>query len=337
MKQTLIIGPCSAESYEQLESTLQGFDKSLFDAYDVYFRAGCWKPRTMPGQFEGYGEEALAWLKQLKDKYNVKICTEIANAQHLQLALQYDIDAVWIGARTVTDVFSMTALAAHMPANLPVFVKNPMSADLALWVGGIKRLSHCTNLFAIHRGFTASKYESTTKYRNVPVWDIVKDLKHELPGLHVLFDPSHVAGDVRYLNELMHFAASSQMYSGYMIESHYCPEKALTDSKQQIKPDEVAKLLHQTVSLLDFERCKIDEIDEEIVALIAKRRDVVMNIARKKAIDNKPIKDVSRRTQVYEHVQNVAAKHNLPKYLITDIWEKLHDYFVHFQKKLNES
>lgn len=331
-RQILIVGPCSAESFEQLEKTLQGLDKSLFNDYDVYFRAGCWKPRTMPGQFEGYGEEALKWLQQLKCGRSIKVCTEVATIEQLQLALKYGIDAIWIGARTVTDVFAMSTLSTAIPSTLTVFVKNPISADLNLWIGGLKRLSHCENLYAIHRGFTVSEYTSYSKYRNDPKWNIVHDLKQHMPDVKVIFDPSHIAGDRIFVKSLIKAAKSSNLYDGFMIESHYNPNEALTDSKQQILPSEVKYVINQDASAFSFEREQIDEIDEKIIHLISKRFDVVKKIGKKKMILHEPIVQTDRKNELFKNVEISANKCNVSTTLVEAIYQLIHDESVKYQQ-----
>ena len=234
----VIAGPCSAESEEQMMETAKG----LVGIGIEVMRAGIWKPRTRPGGFEGSGAKGLEWFKDVKQETGLKIATEIATPAHLEEALKTGIDILWIGARTVCNPFSVQAIADALKGiDIPVLVKNPISPDLNLWIGGLERIHNAgiKQLGAIHRGF----FSHTEKaYRNVPIWEIAKALHQAIPNLPILFDPSHTGGKRKFVATLSQ-EAMSRNYDGLIIESHYNPEKAWTDANQQVTPEELGKIL----------------------------------------------------------------------------------------------
>ena len=162
----IIAGPCSAETQEQVLCTA----KQLKNAGFTLFRAGVWKPRTKPGGFEGNGEKALPWLKQVQSSLNMPVAIEVATPEHVHLALKHGITILWIGARTTTNPFAIQAIADALEghSDVCVLVKNPISPDLELWLGALERINRAgiTKLAAIHRGF--SSYQNKL-YRNVPM------------------------------------------------------------------------------------------------------------------------------------------------------------------------
>ena len=200
------------------------------------FRAGVWKPRTKPGGFEGNGEKALPWMKQVKDETHMLVATEVATPEHVELALKYDMDILWIGARTTANPFAMQALADAMKGvDVPVFVKNPVNPDLELWIGALQRLNQAgvKRLGAIHRGF--SSYEQKI-YRNAPMWQIPIELHRRIPELPIISDPSHIGGRRELIAPLCQ-QAMDLGFDGLIVESHCDPDKAWSDAKQQVTPD----------------------------------------------------------------------------------------------------
>ena len=128
----LIAGPCSAESEKQMLDIAERLDKNQTQI----FRAGIWKPRTKPNCFEGVGAIGLKWLKKVKDEFQMEIATEVANANHVKLALEYDVDFLWIGARTTVNPFTVQEIAeALKDTDKTILVKNPVNPDLDLWIG----------------------------------------------------------------------------------------------------------------------------------------------------------------------------------------------------------
>ena len=234
----LITGPCSAESEEQVLCTA----KQLAAKGMKIFRAGVWKPRTKPNTFEGYGVEALPWLAEAREVTGLPITTEVANAKHVEEASLYDLDIYWVGARTVSNPFSMQEVAeALRGTDKMVYVKNPVSADIDLWAGGVERLLACgiKNIGLIHRGFSGY---GAGDLRNAPMWHLALEMRRRMPDLPMICDPSHICGSRQYIQDIAQQAADLG-YDGFMIESHICPEKALSDSKQQLTPEDFAKVI----------------------------------------------------------------------------------------------
>lgn len=283
----IFAGPCSAESEEQVLEAARGVRAAGADV----FRAGLWKPRTKPGGFEGVGAAGLPWLRRVKKETGLPVATEIATGAHLRLALRWGVDCVWLGARTTANPFAVqeiadtfASLSAAERASVAVLVKNPVNPDLELWVGALERLhaAGVRRLGAVHRGF--SSY-GETYYRNAPMWRIPIELKRRLPQLPLLFDPSHTGGRRELIAPLSRQAMLLE-FDGLMIESHCHPECALSDAAQQITPAELASLLEslqkpegnaESVAIDDYRR-NIDAIDEELLALLARRLDVVRAI-----------------------------------------------------------
>jgi chorismate mutase len=282
----IISGPCSAESREQVLQTAGQLKQTGMVAA---FRSGIWKPRTMPNEFEGHGIPALKWLIEARQLYNLPLAVEVATPRHVEACLKEGIDILWIGARTSVNPFSVQELAeALRGVDVPVLVKNPLNPDLKLWIGVIERLmiSGITKIAAVHRGFNT--YEKT-KYRNEPLWEIPVKLKSLYPELPVICDPSHIAGHRDLLREVVQQALLLDA-DGFMIETHYQPQNALTDAQQQIHPSGMADLFNafeiplaaEQTPCKDLEilRCKIDEFDKSLINLLAKRMNVVRDIAK---------------------------------------------------------
>ncbi|MEN7546960.1 3-deoxy-7-phosphoheptulonate synthase [Rapidithrix thailandica] len=257
----IISGPCSAETEEQLIRTANLL--AATEKVDL-LRAGIWKPRTRPNSFEGVGEEGLKWLKNASEETGKPVCTEVANAKHTELALKHGIDVLWIGARTTVNPFSVQEIAdALKGVDIPVMVKNPVNPDLELWIGALERINQAgiTRLAAIHRGF--SSYEKT-KYRNQPKWVLPVELKQRFPELPMLCDPSHIAGSRDIISQVSQKALDFGM-EGLMVESHFAPDKAWTDAKQQITPEVLKQVLASLTTVKDVvkqvgqEMYKVDE------------------------------------------------------------------------------
>ena len=283
-KPLIIAGPCSAESEEQMLAT----GNALKSHQNILFRAGVWKPRTRPNNFEGIGRIGLTWLKIVKEETGLATTTEVANAFHVEEALKQDVDVLWIGARTTVNPFAVQEIAnALKGVDIPLMIKNPLNPEVNLWVGAIERFADAglTKLAAIHRGFFAY---NNTKYRNIPQWQLAIELRRRVPGIPMICDPSHIAGKSSLIYEVSQKAIDMN-YDGLMIETHINPEKALSDNNQQVTPQQLNEILEKLVvrqakiedpvfkSSLDQLRIEIDDLDYELLDVLKRR----MNVAEK--------------------------------------------------------
>lgn len=338
-KPLVVAGPCSAESEEQVIATA----KELVQQEDVrIFRAGIWKPRTRPNSFEGVGEEGLSWLANVKKETGLLTSTEVANARHAELALKAGIDILWIGARTSVNPFSVQEIADCLKGtNIPVMIKNPINADLALWIGAIERMhgAGLNKLVAIHRGF--STFEKS-KYRNNPLWRIPMELKRQIPELPIICDPSHITGDRSLIAHVSQKAMDMDM-DGVMIETHLNPDKAMSDAAQQITPTtlrEIIKNLHCRTEFSanrDFEkeleklRLNIDRIDHEILEALKMRMNIVEQIGQTKAANNVTALQVHRMDQLMNNRINAGKSIGLDENFIKELYHVIHEESVRQQ------
>ena len=339
-KPFVIAGPCSAESEDQLLQIATNIKSSV----DV-FRAGVWKPRTMPNSFEGVGEVALGWLKKVKEETGLKIATEVATAKHVELCLESGIDILWIGARTTVNPFYVQEIAEALSGvDIPVFVKNPIHPDLSLWIGALERLSNkgITKLSAIHRGFFT--YESSA-YRNEPKWELPIDLKRSLPDLPIICDPSHIAGNTNLIEEITQIAMDLDM-NGLMIETHHNPSEAWSDAKQQLTPNQLIYILDKLVlrnksfednnlnNELNILREKIDVLDSELVEKLNLRTSLVEEIANLKLESNITIFQLDRWFQILEERRSQALIIGMDPKMVTDMFKLIHKYSILTQSKI---
>jgi chorismate mutase len=296
----LIAGPCAAESKEQLYKTAEElfeFHINISDYFDFkYFRCGIWKARTNPDDFQGIGSVAFEWLKEIKEQFGFKICVEVASKEHTSLCIKNNIDAIWVGARTTVNPFLVQEIADIVQhSSLSVLVKNPINPDINLWLGAIQRFRNAgiKDVMAVHRGFSI---ENEHVYRNAPCWEIPVALKMKLPDIPMLCDIAHIAGNV-HLQQTVAQTAINYGFDGLMAELHHAPEKALSDSKQQLLPSQFAHLLNAiTLPTLDntakntlfIQRNLIKNIDIQISKLLSKRMEIVDEIATIKAKNDLP-------------------------------------------------
>lgn len=337
----IISGPCSAESEEQLLSTAGQL--AQIKAVKL-FRAGVWKPRTRPNMFEGHGERALKWLQNVNRETGLKTTIEVANPKHVELALKYQIDVLWLGARTVVNPFSVQEIADSLRGvDIPVMIKNPLNPDLSLWIGAFERLndSGITKLAAIHRGFDFFKKSA---FRNAPMWEIPIELKRLYPHLPVFTDPSHISGKRSLLAEIAQKALDLEM-DGLMIESHYNPETALTDAKQQITPNALNKLIENLIirekkgdiafeSRLEEFRTEIDRLDAEMIGILARRMEIIDAIGQYKKENNITILQLKRWSNILiERLENGTNLGLEPDFLIK-ILELVHKESIARQTRI---
>ncbi|MCC6601473.1 MAG: bifunctional 3-deoxy-7-phosphoheptulonate synthase/chorismate mutase type II [Crocinitomicaceae bacterium] len=302
-KPFLISGPCSVETEEQLLSTA----RQLAATGGVHlFRGGIWKPRTRPDSFEGVGEAGIEWMVNVKKETGLPIATEVASAHHVELCLNAGFDVLWIGSRTTVNPFSVQEIAdALQGSDIPVIVKNPVNPDLQLWIGAIERLQRAgiRKIIAMHRGFS---FFGKTIYRNKPMWEIPIGLKTLFPSLEIFCDPSHICGRRDLLAKVAQQALDLGM-SGLMIESHISPDKAWSDARQQITPENLLTLINSLHVRTKFPkgenelallRSEIDRTDEDILHLIAQRMKLAEEIGWYKKENNVMILQIERWSEI---------------------------------------
>ena len=330
----VIAGPCSAETEEQVMSTA----RMLADKGCHIFRAGVWKPRTKPGGFEGNGEKALPWLKEVKEETGMMISTEVATPDHVELAMRYDMDVLWVGARTSANPFAMQALADSMQGlQIPVLVKNPVNPDLELWIGGLQRLNQAgiKRLGVIHRGF--SSYDKKI-YRNLPMWQIPIELRCRIPGLPIICDPSHIGGRRDLIAPLCQ-QAMDLGFDGLIVESHCKPKEAWSDAKQQVTPDILDYILSllvirdDTFTTEDIRslRAQIDELDNSLMELLAKRFRLCREIGTFKKEHNMTILQTRRYNEILEKRGTQAGLCGMNPKFAAHIFELIHEESVRQQ------
>jgi len=337
----VIAGPCSAETEEQVLKVAH----QLKNTDTTVLRAGIWKPRTRLGYFEGVGEIGLKWLKKAKEETGLLTATEIANPKHAELALKNDIDILWIGARTTVSPFIIQEISeAIKGTDKIVLVKNPVNPDLALWLGAVERLytSDVEKLGVIHRGF--STYEKT-KYRNNPEWQIPIDLQNIFPDLPLILDPSHIAGRRDIIFDLCQTALDLN-YNGFMIETHYDPDKAWSDAKQQITPetlDNLTKKLkvrnpesntEEYKNSLTTLRTQIDVVDHKILEIVGKRMDIVNKIGQLKKDNNVAILQSNRWNKILDKMIKDGEESKLSENFILAMYKAIHQESINHQKKI---
>jgi chorismate mutase len=340
----IIAGPCSAETKEQVLATAE----AVKDIPVSLFRAGVWKPRTRPGSFEGNKEEALKWLTEVKSTYGLAVTIEVAEPQHVELALKYGVDVLWIGARTTVNPFHVQQLADSLKGvDIPVMVKNPVNPDVDLWEGAIERFERAgiTRVAAIHRGF--SSYHSSSQYRNEPNWVIPIELKRRRPGMYIICDPSHISGK-RELIQQVSQKALDMGFDGLMIETHPDPENAWTDAAQQITPAALKQILSQlkvresnTADMtrsteMEYLRQLMDSADAEIIDLLARRMQLSERLGEVKKACNMTVYNPDRWREIVETRSEWARKLNLPADFILALYEKIHHQSIKKQLEILE-
>ncbi len=344
-KPLVIAGPCSAETEEQVLSTAYALAKQ--EGVRV-FRAGIWKPRTRPNCFEGVGEKGLRWLRRVKDETGLFVTTEVANAQHVELALENGIDILWIGARTTVNPFSVQEIAdALRGTNVPVMVKNPINADLALWVGAMERINQAgiNKMIAIHRGFSSA---DCTKYRNNPNWRVPMELKRLFPELPIICDPSHITGKREMISKVSQKAMDVDM-DGLMVETHLNPDTAWSDAAQQVTPTALAKILNSIMPKTEFSldrefeyelnelRQQIDRIDSELMENLRVRFNLVEKIGELKRKNSVTALQRHRMDEVHNRIMNLAKQVGLREKFAHEVFNIIHEESVKCQTELMTS
>ena len=337
----VIAGPCSAETEDQVLKIAH----ELKDSKVSVFRAGIWKPRTRPGKFEGVGAIGLKWLQKAKAETGLLMAIEVATAAHVKLALEYDIDILWIGARTTVNPFAVQEIAdALQNTDKIVLVKNPVNPDLALWIGGVERLYNAgiKKLGVIHRGF--STYEKT-KYRNNPEWQIAIDFKNRFPNLPLIIDPSHITGNRDMIFQVTQEALDLN-YDGMIIETHIDPDNAWSDAAQQVTPENLKKIIfdltirketddaYEYQSKLAKLRGKIDEFDAKLLDVIGKRMKVTEDIGALKKEKNVAVLQNKRWNEILEKMVNEGSQKGLSEEFVIQFFKAIHQESISHQEKV---
>ena len=345
-KRPLVIsGPCSAETEEQVMETATRL--AATGKVDM-LRAGIWKPRTRPGSFEGIGTKGLPWLQQARKKTGLPVAIEVATGKQVEDALHFDIDVLWIGARTTVNPFSVQEVAdALRGVDVPVLVKNLINPDLELWTGAVERVAKAgiKQIGLIHRGF--SSY-GNTEYRNAPMWHLAIEMKRRNPELMMINDPSHISGRRDILLDVAQKAIDLDM-DGLIIESHIDPDKAWSDAKQQITPERLAELLdsikwrHETttekefITALEKLREQINHIDDELMQLLGQRMKIADKIGEYKRDNNITILQTNRWNSILERAFVKGEKLGLSKEFVTKYYDAVHMESIGHQNKIMNS
>ena len=337
----VIAGPCSAETEEQVLKIAH----SLKNTDVSFFRAGIWKPRTRPGMFEGVGALGLQWLQRVKEEIGLKTATEVANKDHVKLALEHDIDMLWIGARSTVSPFIIQEIADELEGtDKIILVKNPVNPDLPLWIGALERLQRAgiKNLGVIHRGF--STYEKT-KYRNIPEWQLAIELQNKFPNLPLICDPSHITGKRDLIFDVSQTALDLN-FDGLMIETHCNPDAAWSDAAQQITPEQLIKIMANLrirntsvneknyVSQLGDLRSRIDIIDDQLLDLLKKRMDIADEIGALKKTNNVAILQNTRWHEILGKVILEGEQRNLSEEFVIQVFKAIHQESINRQERV---
>ncbi len=340
-KMVLISGPCSVESESQIEQTAA----ALAQHQVQILRGGIWKPRTRPGSFMGIGDGALPWLVTAAKKHGLKSAVEVANAKHVEAALQAGVDILWIGARSTVSPFVVQEIAdALQGVDIPVMIKNPINPDLDLWIGAIERINHAgiQKIAAIHRGF--STYEKNI-YRNVPNWNIPLELKRLIPNIPLFCDPSHICGSLDLIQHISQKALDLN-FDGLMIESHVDPHHALSDKDQQLSPTALGAMLAQLIirsststdqvfiDNLKKLRNDIDKIDLDMLELVAARNKIIEAIGVYKKENNITIFQPERWAEIVATRKQYGDEIKLSDELIMDIIKAIHREAIAIQTNI---
>lgn len=339
---SVVAGPCSAETEEQVMETARGLKEMGVNV----FRAGIWKPRTHPGCFEGVGVEGLAWLQRVQKELGLKVSTEVASEKHVKECLKHGVDILWLGARTTANPFLVQEIAdALKGTDVPVLVKNPVNADLDLWIGALERLSRAgvKKLGVIHRGFSTF---DKIKYRNDPQWQIAIELRSRYPKLPFFVDPSHMGGSRDYIHEISQRSLDLG-FEGLMIESHCNPSAAWSDAKQQLLPADLNDLIYNQLSVRDADsdapewkenidhlRAKIDVIDENLLYALGARMKISRQIGEYKKGNNIAIIQASRWDSLLGKVVEKGKEYGLPEKFLNDVFNAIHEASVEVQNEI---
>jgi len=345
-KRPLIIsGPCSAETREQvMETAVQLADSGKVDI----IRAGIWKPRTHPGKFEGIGTKGLPWLQEVKKRTGLPVTVEVARAKHIEDALNFEVDILWIGARSTVNPATVEEVASALRGvDIPVLIKNPMNPDIELWMGAVERITNAgiKNIGLVHRGFSTF---GNVEYRNAPMWHLAIEMKRRNPELMMICDPTHISGRRQIIQKVAQKAVDLN-FDGLMIESHINPDEAWTDSRQQITPRVLEKMLENMIwrkekpdprfydSALEQLRDQIDQIDDELLTLLSRRMKVSEQIGEYKKVNSITILQKSRWNKILEKGKQTGKLLGLSSTFINKYLTAVHMESISHQNKVMNS
>jgi chorismate mutase len=345
-KRPLVIsGPCSAETEEQVVETAVRL--AATGKVDM-LRAGIWKPRTRPGSFEGIGTKGLPWLQRAKKESGLPVTIEVATGKQVEDALHFDVDVLWIGARTTVNPFSVQDVAdALRGVDIPVLIKNPINPDLELWIGAVERVAKAgiKNIGLIHRGF--SSY-GNTEYRNAPMWHLAIEMKRRNPGMLLINDPSHICGRRDILQDVAQKAIDLD-FDGLIIESHIDPDNAWSDAKQQITPEKLGEMIGSIIwrkedisseelhAAMEKMRAQINQLDDELLQLLGQRMKVADKIGQYKKDNNITILQTNRWNAILERAFANGEKMGLSKEFITKYFDAVHMESINHQNRIMNS
>lgn len=337
----VIAGPCSAETEDQVLKIAH----DLKDTDVSYYRAGIWKPRTRPGNFEGVGAIGLKWLQKVKEETGLKTATEVANRAHVDLALEHDVDLLWIGARSTVSPFIVQEIADALEGtDKIVLVKNPVNPDLSLWLGAVERLASANidKLGVIHRGF--STYEKT-KYRNIPEWQLAIELQTKFPDLPIINDPSHITGKRDMVFDVSQTALDLN-FDGLMIETHFDPDNAWSDAAQQVTPKTLIQMMKdlrirketdeeaEYNSNLSNLRAQIDVLDNQLIDLLGKRMKVSDGIGELKKQKNVAVLQSNRWNAILGNMILEGEQRGLSEEFVLKMFKAIHQESINHQEKI---
>lgn len=232
-KNTLMItGPCSVESLEQIESA----SKLCVELGVKVLRAGAYKPRTSPYTFQGMGENGLKLLAEMRQKYGLKVITEVRDSTHVDKVIEYT-DFIQIGAKAMYD---HGILKASGSSGKPVLLKRGFGTTLQEFVQAAEFVlsSGNANVMLCERGIRT--FETKTRF----TLDLcgVAWLK-QYTNLPVILDPSHAIGYAYGVPDLAR-ACVAMGIDGLLIETHPNPKVAKSDADQQLNFEEFKTLYH---------------------------------------------------------------------------------------------
>ena len=340
----VIAGPCSAETEEQVLAIAH----QLKDTDVNYYRAGIWKPRTRPGNFEGVGAIGLKWLQKVKEETGLKTATEVANRAHVDLALEHDVDLLWIGARSTVSPFIVQEIADALEGtDKVVLIKNPVNPDLSLWLGAVERLasSNIKKLGVIHRGF--STYEKS-KYRNIPEWQLAIELQSRFPDLPLINDPSHISGRRDLIFDVSQTALDLN-FDGLMIETHIDPDNAWSDAAQQVTPARLVQIMKdlrirketdeeaEYNSRLNNLRAQIDVIDNQLIDMLGRRMKISDDIGALKKSRNVAVLQTGRWNAILGSMILEGESRGLSEEFVLKLFKAIHQESINHQEKVINS